>query len=135
MLRLLVYAAALMLTAGASWAGCANYTDGSMFSPAPRILVCFDGDCEETTLDYVCGSAHGSQWGYANGWRGAFSPEGTPRDLTDDKRAVWRPDGSILPEEDHGKLVCYAVDDDFVEGCGDRRPLGEVSTPASATAR
>ncbi len=117
--RLIAVAFAIAVAAPA-WAGCATYNDGTL-SPAPRVITCFDGDCETTTLAYVCGNRDGTQFGYSNGWRGGYNVE-TGKDY------LIRPNHSHVYEEDRYKFVCYAVDEDFVEGCGDRVPANVGTT-------
>lgn len=57
------------LFAPAAYAGCADFTDGSLGdTPAPKYRICYDGVCEETTQDYVCSSVNSYQAGYAIGW-------------------------------------------------------------------
>ena len=67
MLRTAGLATLFVLSAGSAYAGCANYTDGSISTPPPRAVICLDGSCEETVMEYECGSAQGVQIGYANG--------------------------------------------------------------------
>lgn len=69
MLRALFGLVVLLSTATASYAGCANYTDGSTTTPAPEAEICYKGVCEKTTLDFECGNVSGAMSGYANGWR------------------------------------------------------------------
>ncbi|UCI33225.1 hypothetical protein [Mesorhizobium sp. B4-1-4] len=54
---------------GPALAGCANYTDGSADISPPKATICFERVCEKTTVDFDCANIHGSQKGYANGWR------------------------------------------------------------------
>jgi hypothetical protein len=90
----LILAACLTALSNAAYAGCANYTDGSLPDAPPEVVTCYDGECELTTVDYHCGNAHGAQFGYANGWKAAISEDGAllakdeePRDP--DKFAVY----------------------------------------------
>lgn len=68
-----VFIAAVLFYPFPAWAGCANYTDGSLPDPAPRVTICIDGKCGKTTLDFECGTATSAQIGYANGLRLEFS--------------------------------------------------------------
>src|SRR4051794_39497918 len=53
MMQPLLAAIITLLGTSSVYAGCANYTDGSMHSPAPRAVLCFSGKCERTTLNYA----------------------------------------------------------------------------------
>lgn len=72
----LILAACLTALSNVAYAGCANYTDGSLPYAPPEVVTCYDGECEQTTLDYECGNSSGVQHGYANGWKSALSAEG-----------------------------------------------------------
>ncbi len=59
----------VVLMAGPAWAGCENYTDGSLSAEAPRADICFKGKCETTAVDVSCGNSTSFFVIYANGWR------------------------------------------------------------------
>lgn len=94
---------AVLLFAVPAYAGCANFTDGSLSAPAPRAVICFDGDCEETTLDWACGNVHGASASYANGWR---------FDVSDAGETVQRRGTKVDP----AKVTCEEVDEGACEG-------------------
>jgi len=77
-MRIAIAATAFSLTLSSAWAGCSNYTDGSLATPAPRVSMCIDGACEDTTVDFECGNATGAQIGYANGLRIEYSEGAAP---------------------------------------------------------
>lgn len=99
-MRIVIAAAILALAAPQTWAGCSNYTDGSLTEPAPRVTICFDGVCEETTVDFECGNVHGAQIGYANGLRIELS--------VDDDPVIYRI-RTYTPEE-FAKITCEPVE-------------------------
>lgn len=100
-MRALLATLALIASVGGAWAGCANYVDGSQTDPAPKVTLCFDKKCEETTLDFVCGNIHGTQKGYANGWR--FYSDADTKTVT-----VMRP--TVVPAKDYPKISCQPAD-------------------------
>lgn len=92
----------------AAYAGCENYTDGSLKAPAPKVTICFDGKCEKTTLDYSCANVHSAQTGYANGWRiEETSPEeGKPE--TKESIFVYK----VLDPKNYAKMTCKSDDEE-----------------------
>jgi hypothetical protein len=53
----------------AAFAGCANFTDGSLGDTrAPDYRICYDDICDVTTQEYVCSNVDSYQAGYAVGW-------------------------------------------------------------------
>ncbi|KQT54620.1 hypothetical protein ASG43_03270 [Aureimonas sp. Leaf454] len=107
-----------VLAAGPAWAGCANYTDGSVSSPAPRAEVCFKGKCEQTTLNFSCSNAYSSQVGFANGWELSYRMDdgsgsaGLPAGV-EDETAVSRNGKKV---SDTATLVCRPVDEAGCDG-------------------
>lgn len=97
MLRLFLIAFALL--ASPAWAGCDNYTDGSLKTPAPRATICVGGDCTETTADFQCGNKDGAQYGYANGLRVDFDRAG---------KVAAKMDGALI---DTSTLTCTEIDE------------------------
>lgn len=101
-------AALLIGTAAApAHAGCANYIDGSLTRSAPRAKICFQGSCEETTLDFGCGNATSLSAGFANGWR-----------ISQDAKngLVIERKGRRIPARDHDKVQCVEVDPGGCDG-------------------
>jgi hypothetical protein len=47
-------------------AGCVDYTTGQVPNH-PRVILCYKGRCDDTTLDTVCGNAFRTEFQYANG--------------------------------------------------------------------
>ncbi len=93
----------------AAEAGCENYTDGSMSSPAPRVRICYQDKCDETTLDYACANVSSAQFAYAVGW--SVSAE-IREDGRTDVAISWK--GRPISPEKHKFLTChqYEVDAD-----------------------
>jgi len=67
MLRPIAVSAVLAL-AEPSWAGCYNHAE-EVLDSQPRAMVCYQSECEETTIEYECGNIYGQRYGYANGLR------------------------------------------------------------------
>ena len=62
-------AAFFACSVSAAFAGCSNFTDGSLSSiEAPLYRVCYDDVCDITQQDYVCSNINSYQAGYAIGW-------------------------------------------------------------------
>ena len=55
-----------LLPVGELRAGCANYEDGSLNREPPAVVLCFQGVCEKTTLDFECANVYGAQFGYSS---------------------------------------------------------------------
>lgn len=91
--------ALLMLVPGVAWAGCANYIDGSMTTPAPKVATCFEGKCEETTVDFSCGNIHGAMTGFANGWRVDFIVEGDGESANQNTKTVTSRNGKTVAND------------------------------------
>jgi hypothetical protein len=49
-----------------AYAGCVDYTSGQTPNH-PRVILCYKGKCDDTTLDTVCGNAFRDSFQYANG--------------------------------------------------------------------
>jgi Protein of unknown function (DUF3828) len=49
-----------------AYAGCTDYTSGQI-PDHPRVILCYKGKCDDTTLDIMCGNAFRSNVQYANG--------------------------------------------------------------------
>ncbi|MES0051328.1 MULTISPECIES: hypothetical protein [unclassified Mesorhizobium] len=84
---------------GPALAGCANYTDGSLDTSPPEATICFRRVCEKTTVEFDCANIHGSQKGYANGWRVYVDADRKPAVVH-----VFRP--VLVPKPDLGKITC-----------------------------
>lgn len=95
----LVAAFLIASASGRAFAGCANYVDGSIDEPPPHATICFGGSCEETTVDFDCANIHGSQKGYANGWRVYVDADRKPAVVR-----VFRP--VRVAKSDLGKITC-----------------------------
>ena len=67
MKRLALLLSATFLLSGPAWAGCANYIDGSLSVPPPRVEICYAGECEETVLESICSNVNFGIAIYANG--------------------------------------------------------------------
>jgi len=98
MFRLIAAAAFALMTAPA-WAGCSNFTDGSLKTAAPRAEICIGDACESTAADFQCGNASGAQYGYANGLRVSFG-EGDAVSASMNKVPV-----------DYAKITCRDIDE------------------------
>lgn len=55
------------IVSSSAFAGCDNYEDGSLSVPAPRVILCYRGKCDNTQLLFQCSNIHGTVSGYANG--------------------------------------------------------------------
>lgn len=95
--------AVLMFVPGAAWAGCTNYVDGSLSTPAPKVTTCFEGACEDTTVDFTCGNIHGAFIGFANGWRVDFVVEGDGEQPDPKASTITTHKGKTVPND---ALVC-----------------------------
>lgn len=111
MFRILLVAVALT-TPSSVYAACANYTDGSMKAPAPKVTLCVLGKCEKTTLEYSCGNVHGAQVGYANGWRVEIVAPREGQSEAEQDVKVYK----ILRHEDYDKITCKSADHDACVG-------------------
>lgn len=68
MTRLIASAAVLMLSAAPAFAGCWS-TEGKPVDPnEPKVVICYAGECGETTPSYMCGNATSARYGFADGW-------------------------------------------------------------------
>ncbi len=76
-------------------AGCANYEDGTVDEPAPQVILCYRGKCDQTYLAFECGNIHGAQFGYANGLAINISRNGTV--FTYKNRRVNKKEWSCVP--------------------------------------
>ena len=67
-IRIALAAVGLAVAVQPLWAGCSNFTDGSMAGPAPEVWICYDDVCDLTTLDFECANTGSYQARYAIGW-------------------------------------------------------------------
>jgi hypothetical protein len=65
-LKLVYTVTFLIMCASPVYAGCSDFTEGSI-GHAPRVTLCYKGKCDDTTLDILCGNAFRSNIQYANG--------------------------------------------------------------------
>ena len=93
-----------ILGMASAYAGCSNYTDGSMNSPAPRAVLCFYSKCERITLSYTCVNAYSAQAEWANGWKLELDPTR--------KRVYAARAGQIFKNKDAKRLTCREIDQD-----------------------
>ena len=106
-----------MLVPGVARAGCANYTDGSLSTPAPKVATCFEGKCEETTVDFACGNIHGAMIGFANGWRVDFIVEGDGESANPNTKTITSRNGTTVANDaltckiDEQAIPCLGADD------------------------
>jgi hypothetical protein len=97
MLRLL--AIAFVAVSSPAWAGCFNFTEHSLETAPPRVTICIDGVCEETTADFQCANTSGAQFGYANGLFVRYVGETVTASI------------NKVPV-DVAKITCVEIDDD-----------------------
>jgi hypothetical protein len=65
----MIAALGLVVLPNVAWAGCANYFDGSLSAPAPKVELCVSGLCYETVVVRECGNIHGSQVWFGSWWK------------------------------------------------------------------
>ncbi len=105
------------LFAAPVYAGCSNYVDGSLPDPAPKATICYRGVCEDTTLVYECGNAHGASAGFASGWRfevgeaGTFIERGWSLPVEKGGDLIHRP-GKLVPKSEYDEITCAMGDGD-----------------------
>lgn len=115
MLRAVLGALALVVVSGPAWAGCSNYTDGSLQAEPPEVVICYKGLCGQTQIDAVCASAHSALIELANGWRADY----------DDEVLSVRYQGGAVPDPE--AVACHYLDgqspcDVFNQAAYSRRP-------------
>lgn len=121
---------AFALLPASAFAGCVNYTDGSTSQPAPKVVICYQGQCSETLKSYECGNVTDALFGYQNGWKFAFKANSDE---------VWAkmPNGTELDSLDG--IACYEGSGEF--GCPGLltsegfKPSERSMTPADTEAR
>ena len=101
--KLVSVATCILLTSGAGTAiaGCANYVDGSMSEPAPKVTICFAGKCTTATKLYECQNVNGSVSAYetdAGEWEFSSSDESKTRRV--------RRNGVALTDDQIASLAC-----------------------------
>jgi hypothetical protein len=106
----LVFLAAIPVPA---FSGCANYTDGSLSSPAPNVIICYSDKCDKTTLEWECGNVFGAGFKYTVGWQVNYEINEQSKKKT--VKILWK--GREIDTADHKYLSCYPIDEDK-EGCG-----------------
>ncbi|AKS46856.1 hypothetical protein SAMN05444287_1980 [Octadecabacter temperatus] len=91
---------------GSAFAGCANFTDGSLpDNSAPVVRICYDDVCDITTQDYICSTMNTYHAGYAIGW----SVDCTFNDATDqDCQIAWQ--GRAIDPAKHDRLTFTELD-------------------------
>ena len=80
-------------------AGCANYEDGSLSSPAPKYRICYDDVCDETELSFECANIYEAQRSFANGWAFYYTSRASGGEST---TITWQ--GREIDEEKHHRL-------------------------------
>ena len=108
-MKRLALALALLLAPSAAWAGCANYTDGTISEPAPEVTLCFGGDCQTTTLSVECGNIHMAGYSFANGW--SFSAANAEWSTDGKPSKTVRINDRDIPVRDWPKVSCTGADD------------------------
>jgi len=111
-MKTLLLALALLLAPSAAWAGCANYTDGTISEPAPEVTLCFGDDCHVTRLMYECGNAHMAMYAFDNRWEVSIGDASFAPDQPNEPILVV--DGAIVPRDLHKLFRCDGDD----EVCG-----------------
>lgn len=66
MKKIILASVMVFVLAPLAYANCENYTDGSS-EPAPKVILCYKGKCDDTTLNYICSSGPNFSSEYANG--------------------------------------------------------------------
>lgn len=105
MKKLSFFTATFLIAGTTASAGCANFEDGSMTSPAPKYRICYDDVCEETQLSWVCSNIHGTQHRYANGWATDYT---SPHSGEESYTVTWQ--GRTIDEEKHSRLSIEEID-------------------------
>ena len=68
---------AVLLVPSAAWAGCWAVAEHPDTPTPPIVMLCYDGQCEASEVEFSCGNAYGAQMGYTNGWHFSVSDAGT----------------------------------------------------------
>lgn len=96
---MLKYLAVLMFTASPAWAGCVNFTENP--EDAPKVTICFKGECVETVMQFECANANLVHVKYMNGWGVIYDERGT---------RVYRP--VDVPANEYSEITCTDAGDD-----------------------
>ena len=130
MLRFLIVWVLVLVAPAVAYAGCTDYGDGDNEQPAPSVVICYNGECSQTKLEYTCGNVHQALYGYNDGWKFAFyAPPQEP--------SSWArtPDGVELNSTNG--VTCYS--DQNSDGCpnllGKDRATPPTPNPAETTRR
>lgn len=109
MFRFITFAATA-LASSAAWAGCSNYTDGSLPFDKPVVELCVGVECDRTELAYACGNVHGISVGYTNGMVLLAS---------ENRIEVRRADGTLVRPQDWSRMSCDQIGGyDDADACG-----------------
>ncbi|PWE56758.1 hypothetical protein DEM27_10370 [Metarhizobium album] len=111
-MRLIATSLLVLVAVQGAWAGCGNYTDGSLDEPAPMVIICFDGKCEDAKMEFECGNAHGAQIGYSGGWRVEYAtkePAPGQTEYSDDTESIVSRNGVKVDET---KVSCKPITKD-----------------------
>lgn len=98
MLRLFAVLLFAALPASA-FAGCYNYEEHPEATP-PKVVICYEGECSETTETYTCGNAYGVRFGYKNGWKFAT-------DIDGDANRVWAQTPQGVELDSFSGITCF----------------------------
>ena len=104
MKKLLFFIGTFVISGTAVSAGCANYEDGSLGSPAPKYRICYDDVCDETELSFECANIYGGQRGYANGWAFYYTSRASGEEST---TITWQ--DREIDEEKHHRLTVQEI--------------------------
>ena len=107
----------IAMTSAPAFAGCANYTDGTITAAAPKVIICFKDKCDKTTLDWQCSNVSSTGFGYAVGWQVSYAINQKTSKQT--VKIFWK--DKEIKAEDHGNLSCYAIDGNK-NSCGFESP-------------
>ncbi len=102
-LVILLLCPAILGSATSAYAGCSDFTDGSIDTKPPRVEICFRGECEITVLTVECGNVSTAFHRYANGFTVSRDFEG--------RRTVVERRSRIIPQRDWKQLTCREIDE------------------------
>lgn len=106
------------------WAGCENYEKGGNSGIAPRGIICFEADCELTSLLYRCANAYSATAGYLISLSNDPDMENvgvssyfefTPNE-PEEHQILWS--GYPISKTDQQSMVCIEIGDHFCSLAG-----------------